>query len=119
MELIVRSFPVLSGREAQLDIFLERLRKRTDDVRDFYDRFHVHRETWHRQETEHGTWIIGVTQLDCDCDTVPAVAQSYSESAHAFDRWFKDSIHALTGIHPDREPLGPPTELVFDTNELA
>lgn len=42
-----------------------------------------------------------------------------SESAHAFDRWFKDSIHALTGIHPDREPLGPPTELVFDTNELA
>lgn len=116
MELIVRAFPILRGKEAELDILLERLRKRGEEARDFYERFHVARETWHRQETEHGSWIIGVTQIDGA--SVPNVARDYSESAHEFDRWFKDAIHSVTGIHPDREPLGPPTELVFDTDEL-
>jgi hypothetical protein len=118
MDLIVRAFPVIPGKEEQLRDFARQVQtQRAAEARDFYSRYGVSRESWHLQATPHGTWIIGVTQLG-DMP-VHVAAQQYSESERPFDRWFKNQVHELSGINPDEQPLGPPTECIFDTSGAA
>jgi hypothetical protein len=115
MPLVVRAFPVLPGKEAEIREFAAELAgARRSEAAAFYRSFGVTHESWHLQHTEHGAWVIGVTELDED----PQVkAQAYATSQRPFDRWFKDRIENLTGIDPDREPLGPPTETLFEFSE--
>jgi hypothetical protein len=118
MQLIVRAFPVLPGKEDAMRAFADAVQTtRADEAAEFYRRMGVARETWHLQETPHGPWVIGVTQLDDR--PIEAAAAEYAASELPFDRWFKDEVERITGIAPDAEPLGPPTRLLFDTEELA
>ena len=84
---------------------------------DFFRRHGVARESWHVQVTDHGTWVIGVTQIPEK--PVVVAGRDYAESRHPFDRWFKDQVKAVTGVDPDLTPLGPPTETLFDTASLG
>ena len=114
MDLIVRAFPVIPGREDQLRAMAHEMQTtRAADARDFYGRFGVSRESWHLQTTPHGTWIIGVTEVSGM--PLAAAAEQYQASEQPFDRWFKDQVHQLSGINPDEQPLGPPSECIFDT----
>ena len=116
MQLVVRAFPVLPGREEEMREFAREVKTtRSAEVMDFYRRMGVARETWHVQETPQGLWVIGVTQLDEK--PVEVAAAEYAGSHNPFDVWFKDQITHLTGIDPATEPLGPPTECIFDTAE--
>ena len=118
MSLVVRAFPIAPGKEDEVEALAEQLRtRRSAEAAEFYRRFGVSRESWHLQRTPHGTWVIGVT--DITEQPVEVAAQQYSQSEEPFDRWFKDEIHRLSGINPDEQPLGPPTECVFDTAALA
>ena len=117
MGLVVRAFPVVPGKEELARAFAEELKtKRAAEAREFFARFGVSRESWHLQTTPHGTWVIGVTEISGL--PVAVAAQEYSQSERPFDRWFKDQVHELSGINPDEQPLGPPTETIFDTAEL-
>ena len=118
MSLVVRAFPLAPGKEEEVHALAEELRtRRAAEAEGFYRRFGVSRESWHVQRTPHGTWVIGVT--DISEQPVAAAADQYARSEEPFDRWFKDQVHRLTGINPDEQPLGPPTECVFDTAALA
>jgi len=117
MDLIVRAFPLIPGMEEQFRLFADEFGARKEEARDFYSRFGVSRESWHLQATPSGSWVIGVTQLDGR--PIDEAAQEYSQSEHAFDRWFKNEVHRLSGINPDEQPLGPPTECLFDTRKLG
>jgi hypothetical protein len=115
MPLVVRAFPVLRGKEEQVREFAaEMAGARRAEASAFYRSFGVRRESWHLQRTEHGFWVIGVTDVT---DDLEAKAQAYATSQRPFDRWFKDQVLLLTGINPDVEPLGPPTETLFDWSE--
>jgi hypothetical protein len=112
MPLIVRTFPVLPGKEKESrKLATEMAGARREEAREFYRSFGVARESWHYQETPHGPVVIGVTEI-ADPD---AKAREYAESNRPFDRWFKDQVRNLTGIDPDIQPLGPPSEVIFDT----
>jgi hypothetical protein len=74
------------------------------------------RETWHLQETPNGLWLIGVTEF-LHREAEEAAAE-YSRSAVSFDQWFKSQVRRISGIDPDTQPLGPPTECIFDTREI-
>lgn len=117
MPLIVRAFPVLRGKEEDIrKLATEMAGPRREEAREFYRSFGVVRESWHYQETPHGPLVIGVTEVDED----PSVrAREYAESNRPFDRWFKDQVRNLTGIDPDSQPLGPPSEVIFDTQDEA
>ena len=118
MSLVVRAFPLAPGKEGEVEALAEEMRtRRAAEAADFYRRFGVTRECWFVQRTPHGTWVIGVT--DITEQPVEAAAEQYSLSEEPFDRWFKDRVHQLTGINPDEQPLGPPTECVFDTAALG
>jgi hypothetical protein len=118
MELLVRAFPVLAGKEPELRSFARALQTtRAAEAADFYERFGVARESWHLQETPHGPWVIGVTQIPER--PIEAAAEEYAGSQDPFDRWFKDQVKLVTGIDPDETPLGPPTESIFDTANLG
>jgi hypothetical protein len=54
--------------------------------------------------------VIGVTEAP----RLRKAARRYAASADETDVWFKRKVLELSGIDPDREPLGPPTETVFD-----
>ena len=115
MSLIVRAYPLPRGRQA-LEAFAAELRNdRAQETRDFYKNYGA-RETWHVQETEHGTWVISVAQLDGR--EVADVGAEYAATTAAFDTWFKQRVLEVTGIDPNLQPLGPPTECVFDSAEL-
>ncbi len=113
MPLIVRAFPVLPGKEEDIRKLAAAMAgPRREEAREFYRSFGVGRESWHYQETPHGPLVIGVTEVDGD---LSAKAQEYAESNRPFDRWFKDQVKNLSGIDPDVQPLGPPSEVIFDT----
>jgi hypothetical protein len=111
MPLIVRAFPVLAGKEQEVRDFARELTgARAAEANEFYRVFGVSRESWHLQETPAGPLVIGVTEVD----EVEPAATAYAASQRPFDRWFKDQVHSLTGVSPDSDPLGPPTEQIFD-----
>lgn len=112
MDLVVRAFPVLSGKEVDVEEFARDVSSRQAELDDFYRRYGVVRETWHVQRTEHGLWIIGVTQLEGR--PAAEVAPEYAASQREFDVWFKGRVRELSGVDPDVEPLGPPTRCLFD-----
>ena len=109
MSLVVRAFPVL--KEQELREFVKELSgTRNLEAADFYQRHGVTRETVHLQRTAAGPWIIVVTEVT---DVEPA-AREYAASEVPFDRWFKDRILHLSGVNSDQDPLGPPTETIFE-----
>lgn len=110
--LIGRAFPVLPGKEEDVRrVAAEMAGPRRQEAEEFYKSFGVFRESWHYQETPHGPIVIGVTEVD-EAETK---APQYAQSQRPFDRWLKDQIRNLTGIDPDTQPLGPPSEVIFDT----
>jgi len=110
MPLIVRAFPLLAGKEEELMQFARDLSGRSAEAAEFYATYGVTRESWHLQKTATGSLVIGVTELT----EVEPAASEYAASERPFDRWFKSQVHRLSGVDPDREPLGPPTEQIFD-----
>jgi hypothetical protein len=112
MAMIVRAFPVLPGKE---DAALEFARavgdSRKKDMTTFLQSFGVRRETWHLQRTAHGTLVIVVTDVE---EPPLEKARAYSAAQGQYERWFKDNIKELCGIDPDVQPLGPPTETIFE-----
>ena len=116
MPLVVRAFPVLPGKEEDIrKIAAEMAGPRREEAEEFFRHFGVLRESWHYQETPHGPMVIGVTEIE----EPDAKAREYAESNRPFDRWFKDQVRNLTGIDPDTQPLGPPSEVIFDTRGEA
>jgi len=115
MPLVVRAFPILPGKEEQIREFAaEMAGARRSEAASFYRSFGVTRESWHLQHTEYGAWVIGVTDVT---DDLEAKAQAYATSQRPFDRWFKDQVLEISGINQDVEPLGPPTQTLFDWSE--
>lgn len=117
MPLVVRAFPVLPGKEEDIRrLAAEMAGPRRRDAEQFYKSFGIIRESWHYQETPHGPLVIGVTEVD---EEPEVKAREYADSIRPFDSWFKDQVRNLTGIDPSIQPLGPPTEVIFDTKSPA
>jgi hypothetical protein len=77
--------------------------------RRFYRHYGVERESWHLQFTDHGPWVIAVTELADPTEAAPR----YADANEAFHLWFKSQVETLTGVDPNIAPLGPPTKEVF------
>ena len=115
MPHVVRAFP-LRGSIADLNAFAQALAgPRAADAARFYRRYGVARESWHMQHTDHGPWVIAVTELADPADQAPR----FAEATEAFHLWFKSQVEALTGVDPNMTPLGPPTREVFVWQERA
>lgn len=111
MPFVVQAFPLLPEREGALRAFADQMAgERAAEGADFYRRLGVAHESWHLQHTAAGPLVIAVTEI-ADVD---AAATSYAASQQPFDRWFKDQVLHLTGVSPDSDPLGPPTEQIFE-----
>jgi hypothetical protein len=112
MALIVRAFPVLPGKEEGLRQLAEEMSgTEREQAAAFYCGFAVVRESWHLQKTAEGSWAICVTEIAQD---PAAMGRAYAGSQRPFDRWFKERVRDLTGIDPDVQPFGPPSETIFN-----
>lgn len=113
MAYLVRAFPVLPGKENQLRMMADELAgPRSDQVQAFYRKLGVTHESWHYQKTPTGEFVIVVTQID----DAAARATEYAVHGDGFSDWFKSRVRGLCGIDPDTQPLGPPTEQLFQWN---
>ena len=112
MAMIIRAFPVLPGKEAAaLDFARAVGDSRKQEMTSFLQSFGVRRETWHLQRMDDRTFVIVVT----DVENPPMdKANAYAVSQGEFERWFKSNIRELCGVDPDAQPLGPPTETIFE-----
>jgi hypothetical protein len=111
MSLLVRAFPVVCDRR-EVEKFAAEMRSRADDVRRFYESFGVKRESWFYQDTPHGALVISVT----DVADVETAGKEYAQTTEHFAAWFKNRVKELSGIDPNEQPLGPPTEMIFDSS---
>ncbi len=114
MALVVRAFPAHSRKAAEE--FARELKERPEETRRFYTGFNVRSESWFVQETEHGTLVIGVTDI---AGSVEKTAQAYQESDETFASWFKQRVCDISGVDPNVTPLGPPTEMIFEFHDHA
>ncbi len=65
MPQVVRAFPVLPGMEDRVrDLARALAGPRAEQAAAFYAKFGVSHESWHLQETPHGTWVIAVSAID-------------------------------------------------------
>lgn len=107
----VRAFPILPGKEQEVRELAAEMKRRRARSNAFYGKYGVVRESWHLQRTDGGSsWLIGVTEAP----RLRAVAKRYGASADETETWLKGRIRELTGVDLDKEPLGPPTETLFD-----
>lgn len=112
MPLVVRAFPVTCDR-AEVEKFAAEMRERSEETRRFYSGFGVRREAWFYQDTPpYGALVIGVTDL---AEVEPAAAE-FAASRDDFAAWFKKRVLELSGVDENEQPLGPPTEMVFDSS---
>jgi len=113
MTMIVHAFPVLKDRLNELRAFVKEM---GDDRRTqagaFYSSQGIHRESWHLQEAPNGPLVICVTELSEG--RMMESDKRYASSQSDFDVWFKTQVKLVTGIDPAVQPLGPPTESIFD-----
>lgn len=105
--LIVRAYP-LKSREA-LEDFVDDLHKRPDETREMYQRFNA-REIWFVQTTDRGPMAIAVAAMPDPEKT----AREYAKATDRFAIWFKQRVEDVSGVNPNRTPLGPETELIYD-----
>ena len=108
MTKVVRAFPLLPGREAELQEFIDSMDERSEEVNAFYERYGVHSETWHVQTTPEGTLVIVTTELENE--------EAFADYAHAkndFDRWFKNEVRRVSGVDLDATPRGAPSVEAF------
>jgi len=112
MPLLVRAFPVQRGR-AEVEQFAAEMRQRSEDTRRFYIGFGVRRESWFYQDTPSGALVISVTDV---ADPLEDAAREYAQTTEHFASWFKRRVTELSGIDPNEQPLGPPTEMIFDSS---
>ena len=112
MTLVVRAYPVRSRKA--VEEFIDELRHREAETHHFFRSFDVRRETWHFQETPSGPIVIGVT----DINDVQRNAEAYKESDEAFAAWFKKRVEEISGVDPNKTPLGPPSQMVFDSTDI-
>ena len=109
MPKVIRAFP-LRGTVAELHAFASALNgPRAVDAARFYQHYGVEHESWHLQFTDHGPWVIAVTELADPADAAPR----FADATQAFHLWFKSQVELLTGVDPNVAPLGPPTKQVF------
>jgi hypothetical protein len=108
--LIVRAFPVRS--RAAVDDFAAEMRARAAEARRFYESYGITREAWFFQRSSYGDIVIGVTEAD---EPALSRAQQYAASREELSTWFKERVKDITGIDPNVEPLGPPTDQLFDS----
>lgn len=114
MALVVRAFPVREGMEDGVrDIARTMSGERAAQAAEFFAALGVRHESWHLQETPAGPWVIAVSEIDAPEER----ARQYSASQEAFASWFKERVLELTGIDPQTQPLGPPTEPIFHWTE--
>ena len=111
MALIVRAFPVLPGKDDELRRLAEEMNAEREEAAAFYSGYAVVHESWHLQKTPQGSWAICVTDIARE---PAAMARAYAGSQRPFDRWLKERIRELTGVDPDLQPFGPPTEMIFN-----
>ena len=113
MSYVVRAFPVIEGREETLREMARLMSgERAEETQRFYATFGVRHESWHLQRTPHGDWVIAVTDLD-EPDTRGA---EYAASNERFASWLKGQVKSVSGVDPETQPLGPPTELLFSVS---
>lgn len=113
MTLLVRAFPLRCDR-AEVMGFVEELQKRSDETRRFYNSFSVRRESWFFQDSVHFPMVIGVT--DVAAAPLDPLAEEFATTVDGFANWFKARVYQLSGVDEDEEPLGPPTEMLFDSS---
>ena len=114
MPVVIRAFP-LHKPLTELQTFAAAVQARRADATAFYRQFGVSHDSWHVQETPNGPWVIGITMIDNPPDAAPRFAKSVAE----FDCWFKDQIKYLSGVDPNEQPLGPPTQQVYEWSDEA
>jgi hypothetical protein len=108
MTKIVRAFPLLPGREGDLQDFIDSMNSRADEAAAFFSKYGVRSETWHTQPTPNGTLVIVTTEMEDE-----SVLPDYARSDGPFERWFKDQVKQVSGIDLDETPKGAPSREAY------
>ena len=113
MQRIVRAFPVRPGQDDAVRLLACALAgDKHPEAAAFYKRFGVTHECWFTQQTPQGMLVIAIT--DFGGRAVEDAASEYAGAVEPFEAWFKSRVLEISGVDQSTQPLGPPTECIFD-----
>lgn len=112
MTAIIRAFPLEKGiTRKDIEEFAQKLKgEHAKQIDQFYRGFGVMKEEWFFQNGPNGPQVIVYSEIG----EVNKAAKQYQESQEEFVVWFKKEVDRLSGIDPNKDPLGPPTEKIFE-----
>jgi hypothetical protein len=110
MARLLRAFPLLPGKREALASFVAELTARKAETNEFYRAYGVTRESAHLQSFPDGDLLLVCTDV---AEHVEA-AKSYAAETAPFHDWFKTKVLELTGIDPNKQPLGPESSCIYD-----
>jgi restriction endonuclease Mrr len=115
MTAIIRAFPLEKGvSRSEVEEFAQKLKgQHAAETDQFYRGFGVTKESWFFQDGSHGPQVIVYSEIG----EVQKAAKNYQESVQDFVVWFKKEVDRLSGVDPNKDPLGPPTEKIFEWND--
>jgi hypothetical protein len=112
MQYLVRAFPLIRSIEEFCAFTDTLLGSRREEADRFYSSYGIEHESVHLQHTPSGPMLIVVTVLH----DYAAAAPRYRETSEQFDAWFKGQVRHFTGVDPNVQPLGPPSEQIYEWN---
>jgi hypothetical protein len=114
---VVRAFPILPGKEKEVRELAQELAgsRRAESSR-FFGKYGVVRESWHLQRMTGGPFLL-LCVTDLGSRPVAEIAPEYGSSKEPYESWLKARVKDTTGIDLDAQPLGEPSEGVFDWNQ--
>jgi hypothetical protein len=111
MTTVVRAFPLEKGiTKKDILEFAQNLKsEHAAQTNQFYKGFGVTKEVWFFQDGSTPQVIVY-----SEIGEVQKAAKHYQESQEDFVVWFKKQVDRLSGVDPNKDPLGPPTEKIFE-----
>jgi hypothetical protein len=109
MATLALAFPVLPGKGDEARRFAQEVMARRDEAAASWGRMGLTRETWHLQSTPMGDLVLVWMEGD---DPVEGMRR-WAQSTDPYDRWFKDTAGAITGLDFNR-PVPQYPEALLD-----
>ena len=110
MATFIGAFPVLAGKEDDVQKFAQETMGRSEEFSASQKRGGVTKEEWSLQQSPMGALVL----VHFEAPDIEKAFATLAQSSEDFDVWFRGRVMEVSGVDLAAEPDGPPPEIILD-----